>query len=137
MVDTVGCGDSFAAAIVAGFINSHDIPGTLVLANAVGAATATGRGAGTNVADVATVQQLLRKAARGGRHGAHAVQSAQQLLRATLAAGGLGGEGLNGNGRSNGNGNGSVGNGSARCSGGGEQQRSGESGSRQKAARAA
>jgi fructose-1-phosphate kinase PfkB-like protein len=53
--DTVGCGDSFAAAIVLGYIRSHDIPATLVLANAVGAATAMGRGAGTNVASAHTV----------------------------------------------------------------------------------
>ena len=53
--DTVGCGDSFAAAIVLGYIRSHDIPATLVLANAVGAATAMGRGAGTNVASAPTV----------------------------------------------------------------------------------
>jgi len=53
--DTVGCGDSFAAAIVLGYIRSHDIPATLVLANAVGAATAMGRGAGTNVASAPTL----------------------------------------------------------------------------------
>eukprot|EP00891_Asterochloris_glomerata_P001702 jgi/Astpho2/1702/fgenesh1_pg.00032_%23_41_t len=46
VADTVGCGDSFAAAIILGFIRGHSIPETLALANAVGAATATGRGAG-------------------------------------------------------------------------------------------
>jgi sugar/nucleoside kinase (ribokinase family) len=48
--DTVGCGDSFAAAIVLGYINGCCEEATLTLANAVGAATATGRGAGRNVA---------------------------------------------------------------------------------------
>lgn len=48
--DTVGCGDSFAAAIVLGFTRGYSVEATLALANAVGAATATGRGAGTNVA---------------------------------------------------------------------------------------
>lgn len=38
--DTVGCGDSFAAAIVAGYIRKHPIPALMALANAVGAATA-------------------------------------------------------------------------------------------------
>ncbi|KAF6266752.1 Ribokinase-like protein [Scenedesmus sp. NREL 46B-D3] len=52
--DTVGCGDSFAAAIVLGYTRTHDVHATLLLANAVGAATATGRGAGTNVADAKT-----------------------------------------------------------------------------------
>jgi hypothetical protein len=90
-VDTVGCGDSFAAAIVAGYVNGHDAAGTLALANAVGAATAMGRGAGTNVADVATVQRLLMEAAAGGRHDAAAVASAGRLLHATLGGGGGGG----------------------------------------------
>ncbi|PKU72497.1 uncharacterized protein LOC110098787 isoform X1 [Dendrobium catenatum] len=60
VVDTVGCGDSFTAAIAYGFL--HDLPpiSTLVLANAVGAATATGCGAGRNVATIAKVLELLR-----------------------------------------------------------------------------
>jgi sugar/nucleoside kinase (ribokinase family) len=87
--DTVGCGDSFAAAAVLGFIGAGgavDSGGedeeeedeqaaaaavaagrlvkarpeeTLALANAVGAATAMGRGAGTNVASAPQVLQLL------------------------------------------------------------------------------
>lgn len=61
--DTVGCGDSFAAAIVLGYTRTHDIHATLLLANAVGAATAMGRGAGTNVADASTVLELLQQAA--------------------------------------------------------------------------
>ena len=60
--DTVGCGDSFASAIVLGYINKHSIPSTLALANAVGAATATGRGAGRNVASSNKVRQLLMQA---------------------------------------------------------------------------
>lgn len=44
--DTVGCGDSFAAAIVLGYTRGHRIPPLLALANAVGAATAMGSGAG-------------------------------------------------------------------------------------------
>ena len=34
VADTVGCGDSFAAAIILGFIRGHSIPETLALANA-------------------------------------------------------------------------------------------------------
>lgn len=61
-MDTVGCGDSFTAAIAFGFL--HDLPAvnTLTLANAVGAATATGCGAGRNVAHLEKVLQLLREA---------------------------------------------------------------------------
>ncbi|KAH9322665.1 hypothetical protein KI387_017304, partial [Taxus chinensis] len=50
VADTVGCGDSFASAIVAGYINSMPVITTLALANAVGGATAMGCGAGRNVA---------------------------------------------------------------------------------------
>lgn len=72
--DTVGCGDSFAAAIVMGYIRNYDIPATMALANAVGAATAMGTGAGTNVASAQTVVQLLTNAtadnpASNGNHG--------------------------------------------------------------------
>lgn len=59
MGDTVGCGDSFAAAVVMGYIRDYDIPSTMALANAVGAATAMGTGAGTNVASAEAVVQLL------------------------------------------------------------------------------
>lgn len=61
-MDTVGCGDSFTAAIAFGFL--HDLPAvnTLTLANAVGAATATGCGAGRNVARLDKVLQLMREA---------------------------------------------------------------------------
>ena len=61
-MDTVGCGDSFTAAIAFGFL--HDLPAvnTLTLANAVGAATATGCGAGRNVAHQDEVLQHLSQA---------------------------------------------------------------------------
>ncbi|XP_020590458.1 probable fructokinase-1 [Phalaenopsis equestris] len=61
VVDTVGCGDSFTAAIAYGFL--HDLPhiNTLVLANAVGGATATRCGAGRNVATIAKVLELMRQ----------------------------------------------------------------------------
>ena len=60
--DTVGCGDSFAAAVVLGYIrrSDTDIATTLKLANAVGAATATRRGAGRNVGHPSTVEGLLQ-----------------------------------------------------------------------------
>lgn len=48
MADTVGCGDSFAAAVVMGYTRRHSIPALLALANAVGAATAMGEGAGAD-----------------------------------------------------------------------------------------
>lgn len=60
VIDTVGCGDSFVAAIAFGFIHNLPAVNTLVLANAVGAATAMGCGAGRNVATLETVIDLLR-----------------------------------------------------------------------------
>ncbi|KAF5199625.1 pfkB-like carbohydrate kinase family protein [Thalictrum thalictroides] len=61
VIDTVGCGDSYTAAIAYGFL--HDMPAvnTLTLANAVGAATATGCGAGRNVATLTKVIELLKE----------------------------------------------------------------------------
>jgi len=50
VADTVGCGDSFAAAVVMGYTRNHSIPATLALANAVGGATAMGKGAGATSA---------------------------------------------------------------------------------------
>uniref|UniRef100_J3LKA9 Carbohydrate kinase PfkB domain-containing protein n=2 Tax=Oryza brachyantha TaxID=4533 RepID=J3LKA9_ORYBR len=61
VVDTVGCGDSFTAAIAFGFLHNLPAVSTLALANAVGAATATGCGAGRNVARLDKVLQLLRE----------------------------------------------------------------------------
>lgn len=85
--DTVGCGDSFAAAIVLGYIRGHSIHSTLLLANAVGAATAMGRGAGRNVASAQQVQQLLRSAEGGGRHPEGHVQGALTILEVGLVPG--------------------------------------------------
>ncbi|PKI64095.1 hypothetical protein CRG98_015539 [Punica granatum] len=62
VVDTVGCGDSFVAAIAFGFIHSLPLVSTLTIANAVGAATATGCGAGRNVATLDKVLQIMRAA---------------------------------------------------------------------------
>eukprot|EP00775_Hariotina_reticulata_P013761 gene13761-13880_t len=100
--DTVGCGDSFAAAVVLGFVRSHDVHATLLLANAVGAATAMGRGAGTNVARAETVLSLLQAAAGNGSNGnegtsrngsqsskvnLHDVNKALAMLQESLAGG--------------------------------------------------
>lgn len=65
----MGCGDSFAAAIVLGYVKGHSIPATMALANAVGAATAMGTGAGTNVASAENVLRLLTSAAHGDSTG--------------------------------------------------------------------
>ncbi|KAK6164550.1 hypothetical protein DH2020_001414 [Rehmannia glutinosa] len=58
--DTVGCGDSFVAAIAFGYIHKIPLLYTLTVANAVGAATAMGCGAGRNVATLEQVVHLLR-----------------------------------------------------------------------------
>ncbi|KAF8394328.1 hypothetical protein HHK36_020536 [Tetracentron sinense] len=60
VIDTVGCGDSYVAAIAFGYL--HDVPtvNTLALANAVGAATAMGCGAGRNVATLEKVIELMK-----------------------------------------------------------------------------
>lgn len=84
MKDTVGCGDSFAAAIVMGFCRTHDVRATLLLANAVGAATATGRGGGTNVARADTVMLLLQAAAKGSSSQAAGHQSDIELAISVL-----------------------------------------------------
>lgn len=62
VADTVGCGDSFAAACVLGYIRGAPPQPMLALANAVGAATATGTGAGRNVATADAVLDLLATA---------------------------------------------------------------------------
>lgn len=59
VADTVGCGDSFAAAVVLGYIQNQPLETVLALANAVGAATATSCGAGRNVASMQVVRQLM------------------------------------------------------------------------------
>ncbi|KAG8389249.1 hypothetical protein BUALT_Bualt02G0209200 [Buddleja alternifolia] len=60
VIDTVGCGDSFVAAIAFGFIHKMPLVYTLTIANAVGAATAMGCGAGRNVATLEQVMELMR-----------------------------------------------------------------------------
>ncbi|XWS36386.1 hypothetical protein CRYUN_Cryun20dG0080900 [Craigia yunnanensis] len=59
VMDTVGCGDSFVAAIAFGFIHNIPLVTTLAFANAVGAATAMGCGAGRNVATLKQVVELM------------------------------------------------------------------------------
>ncbi|MBA0859615.1 hypothetical protein Goshw_008852 [Gossypium schwendimanii] len=59
VMDTVGCGDSFVAAIAFGFIHNIPLVTTLAFANAVGAATAMGCGAGRNVAALKQVVELM------------------------------------------------------------------------------
>ncbi|XP_012473813.1 uncharacterized protein LOC105790651 [Gossypium raimondii] len=59
IMDTVGCGDSFVAAIAYGFIHNIPLVTTLAFANTVGAATAMGCGAGRNVATLKQVVELM------------------------------------------------------------------------------
>ncbi|GKU86351.1 hypothetical protein SLEP1_g887 [Rubroshorea leprosula] len=60
VIDTVGCGDSFVAAVAFGFILDVPLITTLAIANAVGAATAMGSGAGRNVATLKQVIELMK-----------------------------------------------------------------------------
>ncbi|KAL1329737.1 hypothetical protein HN51_046913 [Arachis hypogaea] len=60
VIDTVGCGDSFVAAVAYGYIHNMPLVNTLTIANAVGAATAMGCGAGRNVAKLENVKDLLK-----------------------------------------------------------------------------
>ncbi|KAK3036851.1 hypothetical protein RJ639_031469, partial [Escallonia herrerae] len=60
VIDTVGCGDSFVAAIAFGYIHNIPLVNTLALANGVGAATAMGCGAGRNVATLEQVMEIMR-----------------------------------------------------------------------------
>lgn len=59
VVDTVGCGDSFTAAIAFGYTRDLPLVHTLAIANAVGAATAMGCGAGRNVATLEKVKEIM------------------------------------------------------------------------------
>ncbi|ONK78710.1 uncharacterized protein A4U43_C02F21630 [Asparagus officinalis] len=61
VVDTVGCGDSYTAAIALGYLHNMSGICTLTLANAVGAATAASMGAGRNVATLDKVLGILRE----------------------------------------------------------------------------
>ena len=49
VVDTVGAGDAFAPAFIAGWIRDGDLRACATLANAMGALAATQRGAGTRI----------------------------------------------------------------------------------------
>jgi sugar/nucleoside kinase (ribokinase family) len=49
VIDTVGAGDSFASAFIAGWIRGGTLRDCAILANAMGALTATQRGAGTRI----------------------------------------------------------------------------------------
>jgi len=80
--DTVGCGDSFAAAVILGYTRRHNIPATMALASAVGAATAMGTGAGRNVARAEDVVALLGAAVPDCEDGRH--QAALSLLIESL-----------------------------------------------------
>lgn len=60
VIDTVGCGDSFVAAVAFGFVHKMPTIRTLAIANAVGAATAMGCGAGRNVATLAKTMELIK-----------------------------------------------------------------------------
>ncbi|KAK9747673.1 hypothetical protein RND81_02G007800 [Saponaria officinalis] len=60
VIDTVGCGDSFVGAVAFGFVHRLPRTHTLAIANAVGAATATGCGAGRNVACFSKTIELVK-----------------------------------------------------------------------------
>jgi 2-dehydro-3-deoxygluconokinase len=59
VVDTVGAGDSFAAAWIAGWLRGGSPRDCAVLANAMGALTSTQRGAGTRIPPRARLLELL------------------------------------------------------------------------------
>ena len=48
-IDTVGAGDSFAAAFIAGLLRGQSTADAATLANAMGALVTTRRGAGTRI----------------------------------------------------------------------------------------
>lgn len=59
VVDTVGAGDAFGAAFVAGYLRDGNWRECAALANAMGAATAATQGAGRRIPPVDTLLQLL------------------------------------------------------------------------------
>ena len=83
--DTVGCGDSFGAAVVYGYLRRQgERPdGVMELANAIGAMTATKQGAGRNVANLDDVKALLERQLKGcaGSNGHVGVGAAIDLLQ--------------------------------------------------------
>ena len=78
--DTVGCGDSFAAAIALGYTQGKDIRSTLALAGAVGAATAMGTGAGRNVATVSRVVDILTRKLKSCPESAEKIHGALGMI---------------------------------------------------------
>jgi sugar/nucleoside kinase (ribokinase family) len=59
VVDTVGAGDSFSAAFVAGYLHDGDWRECAALANAMGAAVVATQGAGRRVPEAARILELL------------------------------------------------------------------------------
>ena len=68
-----------------GYTQQHSIPTVMALANAVGAATAMGAGAGRNVANAETVMRLLQTAQAAGDDGRHHA-AALDVLRTSLSS---------------------------------------------------
>ena len=62
VVDTVGAGDTFDAAFMAGLLNGLEMRACALLANAMGAASTMKVGAGTNAPTCAEVMAVLDKA---------------------------------------------------------------------------
>jgi sugar/nucleoside kinase (ribokinase family) len=60
VVDTVGAGDSFVAAFIAGYLRGGDLRDCAALGNAMGAAVASTQGAGRNVPDAGRLMEILR-----------------------------------------------------------------------------